>query len=119
MSLLPKNSTILLFFGFLLSQNMVSCTGDDDGGTDSDDTDTGSETGTGTEEPGCEDIEWGEETTYLVNGGTVANWQQTAFFDADDSGMIDKEERVDVDINFMGICEREKESLVVLIATDN
>ncbi len=107
----------LALAGTMLLTVPLSCGNDDDTG---DTTDTSSATDSDTGNPvGCDYIDWGDPGVYLVNGGTVANWEQTAFVDADGSGFIDKEERVDADISFYGICETGKKSLLLLIATDD
>ena len=110
-----------LFFSFLMlfAVCFSGCADEDSGSGDTDtdtDSDTDGDTDTGT---GCEDMEWGNPDYYLVNGGTVARWQQTAWVDANDNGQIDDDEKVDAEIDFLELCESEKTSLVLLLATDD
>lgn len=89
----------------------LACDGDSGGEPDAGGVDAGG--------PTCEEIPWSPETHYLVNGGTVARWQQTAFVDADGDGEIGDEEWIDVDVDFLELCESGKQSLVLIIATPN
>ena len=106
------------YFLTVLFLAIQACGDDDSSGEDTEtETDTGSESETGT--GGCEDIEWEDPDHYLVNGGTVSRWQQTVWFDENDNGQIDESEREDVELDFLELCESDKTSLVLLLATDN
>ena len=69
--------------------------------------------------PTCEEIEWSPQDYYLAKGSTVAKWNQTGYVDSNGNGVIDPTEEVDATLDIVDMCNGPKESLVLLMATDD
>ncbi|MDJ0764555.1 MAG: hypothetical protein QNJ97_16375 [Myxococcota bacterium] len=114
---------MLVFFTLLAAAtfNQVGCDGDDavDADADSDAATDSESSDSDTHADNCDTIVWNDPENYLVNGGTVARWQQTAWVDQNDNGVLDPDEHTDVDIDLLALCKSDKESLVLLLGTDN
>ncbi len=117
-----RGATIASLVGYALlcSASPLGC---DDGEKDGDSTDNGSDTETANQLVPCEELEFASPTTYLVNGGKVSHWNQPGYVDSNGDGRIGEDERVEVEIDMIDICndarEAGKKTLVLLFGTDN
>ena len=120
----PVNSTgkrwIDLLCAIALGASVLAqaaCESDDDSNDDDDigDDDVVVDAG----QPGCDDIEFSPIDYYLAKGSIAAHWYQTGWVDTNGNNALDPEEQVDGIIDLMDMCESGKESIVVLMATDD